>query len=1008
MAEKLLSIINVNTNKKIRFYTQGQQLAARVVFTLWLLASSSPEGVFAAPGRHRAIAANTPTANAVEELISQADVLDNHTFGQALNTTLQIHLPSDVSLKTVLTNLGAIALTLLAQGTGQISDDQVLAIEGITLSPEILVEAGLLQAIAPGKYQFAHRRIQAYLAGCALAEKLLSQDEHEQSSVRILLSKDKYNPQYRTALSFMAREVSIVRGMQGIQQLLKLLEEEPEIVGLQHLLLQLRVLHEWLCIATAQEAWKGVPALESEFKVIFSLQEWFCAGLEQVRLWGYGPASPGVRILDLLTDSLQVSSSVLHHNSGLLSLLHKAPKDRDSKVRQAVLRTLEQFILRIPQTSENILPILQEAAKSQNSDVRQAAVKTLGKAISVVSQKEAILETLYTAAKEDARHSVRQAAVKALGKAISVVPQASEEILKTLYNVTIKTRYCSVLQAAFEALIEAILAVLRASPRASKNILKTLCKNAQDQDFSLRKTAVKALGKVISATPEKEAILATLLSAIKDPYLEVRQAAVKALGKAILAIPQNPVILPTLFKAAKEKQYSVRQAAIEALGGAILVVPEELKTMLDTLREATKDAHFDVSKEAVKALEKAILAAPLNYWVRCMLNILYQAANTPNCGARQQAVTALGKAISVVPQALRGNILEILCKAAKDRQDSVRQAAIEALGEAILVVREPLKTMLNILYNAAKHQDWDVREEAVKALGKAISVAPQALMGDILKTLYKAASHQDWNVREAAVAALGKAILVAPQELMEAILKTLHTAAQDERYLVRKAAVTALGEAISVAPKKLMGAILQTLQIATQDQNGYVREAAVQSLGKFNSLDTIFLTILIKSTKDQDKNVYQAAAQALAKFPTEHYIDSYWVTKDPQLVFYIAYRLHETSLVITQSQATLYPAGRIWQRPTKDLERLARLIKYEIDPVKQGVKYQADKGPEYYRQCLQKAQAFQLGNHPDLVLMLQNLSVAYHNSGNTTYAIQYDEQAAQLLQQLEGPAEAKS
>ena len=1000
MAEKLLSIINVNTNKKIRFYTQGQQLAARVVFTLWLLASSSPEGVFAAPGRHRAIAANTPTANAVEELISQADVLDNHTFGQALNTTLQIHLPSDVSLKTVLTNLRAIALTLLAQGTDQISDDQVLAIEGITLSPEILVETGLLQATDSGKYQFAHPRIQAYLAGRALTEKLLSQDEHEQSSVRILLSKDKYNPQYRTALSFMAREVSMVRGIQGIQQLLKLLGEDKEVVGLQHLLLQLRVLHEWLCIAYDQE---DMVELESEFKVISSLQEWFCAGLEQVRLWGHGPASPGVRILDLLTDSLQVSSSVLHHNSGLLYLLHKATEDRDSKVRQAVLRTLEQFILRIPQTSENILPILQEAAKSQNSDVRQAAVKTLGKAISVVSQKEAILETLYTAAKEDARHSVSQAAVKALGKAISVVPQASEEILKTLYNVTIKTRYCSVRQAAFEALIEALSAV----PEKSEKILTTLCKNAQDQDFSLRKTAVKALGKVISSIPQEEAILEILLSAINDPHLEVRQAAVKALGKAILAIPQNPVILPTLFKAAKDKQYSVRQAAIEALGGAILVVPEELKTMLDTLREATKDAHFDVSKEAVKALEKAILAAPLN-WVRFMLNILYQAANTPNCGARQQAVTALGKAISVAPKALRGNILEILCKAAKDRQDSVRQAAIEALGEAILVVPEPLKTMLNILYNAAKHQDWDVREEAVKALGKAISVAPQALMGDILKTLYKAASHQDWNVRKAAVAALGKAILVAPQELMEAILKTLRTAAQDTGYLVREAAVAALGKAISVAPQELMEAILETLQIATQDQNGYVREAAVQALGKFNSLDTIFLTILIKSTKDQDKNVYQAAAQALAKFPTEHYIDSYWVTKDPQLVFYIAYRLHETSLVITQSQATLYPAGRIWQRPTEDLEHLARLIKYEIDPVKQGVKYQADKGPEYYHQCLQRAQAFQLGNHPDLVLMLQNLSAAYQNSGNTTYAIQYHQQAAQLRQKLEVPTEAKS
>ena len=995
MAEKFFSIINVNTNKKISFCTQGQQLAARVLFTLWLLASSSPEGVFAVPGRH--------PATALEKLISRADVLDNHTFGQALHAaTLQLDLPSDVSPKTVLTNLRAIALTLLGQGTGQISDEQVRAIEESPFSPEMLVETGLLQATDSGKYQFAHRRIQAYLAGCALAEKLLSQDEHEQSSVRILLSKDKYNPQYRTALSFMAREVSMVKGMKGIEQVLRLLGEDKEVVGLQHLLLQLRVLHEWLCIATP-EARKGVPALDNEFKVISSLQEWFCAGLEQVRLWGYGPASPGVRILDLLTDSLQVSSSVLHHNSGLLSLLHKAPKDRDSKVRQAVLRTLEQFIVMIPQTSKDILPILQEAAESQNSNVRQAAVKALGKAISVVSQKKAILRTLLRATK-DPHLEVRQVAFEALGKAISVVPQ-KEAILRTLYNVTIKTRYCSVLQAAFEALIEAILAV----PEASENILETLCKNTKDQDFSLRKTAVKALGKVISSIPQEEAILEILLSATNDLRFEVRQAAFKALGKVISVFPQaSEAILNALRKAAKYDRHNARQAAIEALGEAILGCPEAFKDILDTLRQVTKIPDCKARQAAVKVLEKAISAAPQEL-LRSIRSILCTAARDNRHLVRQEAVAVLGRVISSFPQAFEA-ILDILRTAAKDNRYLVRQEAVAALGRVISVApQELMEAILKTLYKAASHQDWNVREAAVAALGKAISDDPQELMEAILETLRTAAQDEGYLVREAAVAALGKAISVAPQELMEAILETLRTATQDKEYFVRQAAVKALGKAISVVSQKK--AILQTLHTATQDQNGYVREASVQALGKFNRLDTKSLTILIKFTKDQDKNIYQAAAQALAKFPTEQYIDRYWVTKDPQLVFYIAYRLHETSLVITQSQATLYPAEgkcRIWQKPTKDLERLARLIKYEIDPVKQGVKYQADKGPEYYRQCLQRAQAFQLGNHPDLVLMLQNLSAAYHNSGKTTYAIQYHQQAAKLLQQLEGPAEAKS
>ena len=39
--------MKVNTSKKINYYTQGRQFAARVLLTVWLLASGSPEGVLA-------------------------------------------------------------------------------------------------------------------------------------------------------------------------------------------------------------------------------------------------------------------------------------------------------------------------------------------------------------------------------------------------------------------------------------------------------------------------------------------------------------------------------------------------------------------------------------------------------------------------------------------------------------------------------------------------------------------------------------------------------------------------------------------------------------------------------------------------------------------------------------------------------------------------------------------------------------------------------------------------
>ena len=51
--------MKVNTSKRISFYTQGQQFVARVLFTVWLLASVSPEGALATPKRQMVPATTT-------------------------------------------------------------------------------------------------------------------------------------------------------------------------------------------------------------------------------------------------------------------------------------------------------------------------------------------------------------------------------------------------------------------------------------------------------------------------------------------------------------------------------------------------------------------------------------------------------------------------------------------------------------------------------------------------------------------------------------------------------------------------------------------------------------------------------------------------------------------------------------------------------------------------------------------------------------------------------------
>ena len=54
--------MKINTSKRISFYTQGHQFAARVLCTFWLFASGSPEGVLAAPERQPDMVPATTTS----------------------------------------------------------------------------------------------------------------------------------------------------------------------------------------------------------------------------------------------------------------------------------------------------------------------------------------------------------------------------------------------------------------------------------------------------------------------------------------------------------------------------------------------------------------------------------------------------------------------------------------------------------------------------------------------------------------------------------------------------------------------------------------------------------------------------------------------------------------------------------------------------------------------------------------------------------------------------------
>ena len=297
----------------------------------------------------------------------------------------------------VFETLGKIALDALEKGEVLISQELVREHVQVSRVRDMLKDmkdAGFLLLQEVGRqYQFPHLTFQEYFAGRWLAKQLLSDNDEDQEEVQDFFTEHQYEPQYGQMLSFFSGEVSKgqkKKGIKGIRQVLSLLQAAPqEVVGVQHVLLQMRLLNEWLCVS-GKKRQEGLDSLEVEFPVRASLEEWIREGLDRVRR-GDDKSSDDRRLLSLLTRGLQGSRAVAAHAPALLQ------------------------------------PLL-EALRDQNGDVRRAASSALGKVVEAAPDKaEKVLQHLLEALKNDPSRYVRRAASYALGKVVEAAPDAGRE-----------------------------------------------------------------------------------------------------------------------------------------------------------------------------------------------------------------------------------------------------------------------------------------------------------------------------------------------------------------------------------------------------------------------------------------------------------------------------------------------------------------------------------------------------------------------------------------------------
>ena len=689
---------------------------------------------------------------------------------------------ADENEEELFDTLGQIALAALKQGEVLISPGLVHQYARKGKLKDRLKDAGflLLQYVGDASfkrsscYQFPHLTFQEYLAGRTLASQFLSANPRAQQRANTFLSRHKYAPQYASTLSFMAGEVSQAEGVEGIQALLKRLEEDKEVVGVQHLLLQLRVLHEWLCMAQ-EEVEEDMAMLEGEFKVKANLRDWFVRAFTHMRQeedkWD-SDTSVGYKLLDLLTHSLQFFRAVASHTPELFELLKKAAEDKSERVcAAAALGALPSLVQSSSDRAQEAFRIILAAFKDKYEDerVRKAALGALSSLVQSSSDRgqEAFRIILSAFKDKYEEERIRKAALGALSSLVQTAPGRAQEAFESIRAaLEDKAEEERIRKAALGALSSLVQTAPGRAQEAFESIRATLKDKAEEE--RIRKAAPGALSSLAQSSPEltHEAfgiILATLKDQAEDK--RVRAAALGSLPSlAQSSSDRGQEAFGIILAAFEDKDERVRKAALGALPSLVQSSSDRGQKAFGIIQAAFENKDWDVRIAALESLSSLVQASP---------------------DRAQEAFGIIRNALKDEYKDLRGRC-------------PVRAAALESLSSLAQSFPDRAHEAFESIRAALEDQeDWSVRAAALELLSSLAQSSPdlaQEALESILAVLKDKA--EDERVRAAALGALSSLAQSSSdraQEAFESILEALDEV--DEAGIVHQAALAALEKA---------------------------------------------------------------------------------------------------------------------------------------------------------------------------------------------------------------------
>ena len=736
--------------------------------------------------------------------------------------------------------LGKLALAGLQQRQALISEaiyqeqlslaSQKLGVKAERLA-KLLAQSPCLCRESPGigrrraRY-FAHLGFQEYFAGEELARQLLS-EEGEQKEATSFLHEHRYNPAYHRLIVFMAGALFRKAGKPGLDKVLQILRTATtrEVVGLQDLLLQLRVANE--AISLSQDR----ALLRASIEQRYGLRKHLCAWMKRSLKKLHKGSDAIYRVPhECLLASLPTLRHLLSGNDDVVSVYLQEAHTALPAVRAAALEGLGAVASVAPEHAETALKQLLPALQDDNEEVRFAVIRSIREVVKAAPKYIPLVLKPLGNACQDSSTRIHTYAAITIAETGQQAPKHTQLALETLlktcnhydwFSHSAKSELMALGEASphytprntvpehknSQWLVRSTTGVLAGvarasvkSPRASMETL-SIALNEEEGHWAVRSSAANALGEIGKLSPRQASEAFEELSPrAQDANRYVRFSVMNALRKLVKKAPRHAEkTLKAMLAACNDRDKYVRLIAINTLGELAPLVPKQHASILKALLTACQDSYGDIRIAAITALGKLVEYVPEYVPVafEAMLK-RYTIDRIP--GMRKTFTKSLERLVSTKALAAVLPKIQGMCKAQDAR---LRALGIQILGHVVSVDHKRATELLPVLLHAADNRDWsgELTKVAVEALEKLIRVAPQHAAA-ILPVLMKARVDDRFSSpKYAALRALKTLAKVAPAHATT-VFKALIENLQSVKSISHKCSVIgALAEVIEVIPQ---------------------------------------------------------------------------------------------------------------------------------------------------------------------------------------------------------------